>query len=127
MQIIELRLSHFNLYSPANGEQIATEELGFNENAKSLMAYWMDEVMGEPFIKDLEFSAKWEKLVAEKEDDLLDYLDYYEALETFLKEYPCSTWMVFKITTGTEAGGSGDETAWFVIDMEAVSEENENA
>jgi len=125
MQIIELRLSHFNLYSPANGEAIANEEIGFNVDAKSLVGYWMDEVIGEPFIRNNEFASKWEELVAEKEEELEDYLDYYEALEIFLKDYPCPTWIVFKITTGNKAGGPGDETLWVVIDMETGTDENE--
>jgi hypothetical protein len=126
MQIIELRLSHFDLYSPVNGEPIANEDIGFNVDAKSLVGYWMDEVMNEPFIKNNEFASKWEERIAEKEEELEDYLDYYEALETFLKEYSCPTWIVFKITTGTEAGGPGDETVWFVIDMQARTEQNAN-
>jgi len=119
MQIIELELSHYNLCSPVNGEPISTEEEGINEDAKSLMGYWMDEIMGDPYIKDDDLKLKWEEMTRDKEETLQGYTDYYEALETFLKEYPCKTWIVFKITTGAPAGSPRDETTWFVIDMEA--------
>ncbi len=52
MQIIELELSHYDLYSPATGELICGEESGYNEEAKSLMGYWIGEVFTEPLIKD---------------------------------------------------------------------------
>jgi hypothetical protein len=120
MQIIELELSHFNLYSPVNGEQISSEEDGINEEALSLMGYWQDEIMGDPFIKDPDLQLKWEEMVTQKKEELLDYLDYYEALEKFLRKYPGESWIVFKIITGAAAGSPRNETAWFVIDMEAT-------
>jgi hypothetical protein len=50
MKITELEYSNYNMYNPATGEIIINEEC--NDNAKSLIAYWLREVFEDPFIKD---------------------------------------------------------------------------
>ena len=52
MQIITLELENLNLYSPSTGEVLCHEETGYNEDAQSLMGYWVQEIMDEPFIKN---------------------------------------------------------------------------
>lgn len=122
MQIIELELSHSDLYCPATGEVICNEEVGMNEEAKSLMGYWIDEVFMEPFIKNESLKAAWELLV-EKTDAAAEAGEDDEGLDTlrlvqFLTEYESGTWVVFQITNYGLACGPVPNTIWYVIDME---------
>ena len=127
MQIIELELSHLDLYCPVTGELICNEEMGYNEAAKSLKGYWIDEVFMEPFIKDASLNAAWAKLVseceeaqekAEEDDSELD--EAYELdtnrLYRFLSDYDAPTWIVFQMANG--AGGEVTNKGLFVVDME---------
>ena len=134
MQIIELELSHFNLYCPATGEVISTEETGINEDAKSLLGYWVDEVFMEPFIKDEKLKIAWETLVSEceaaeekayEEDAELDEaftLDI-DRLVKFLKDYDAPTCVVFEISNSSLACGPVSNTAWHVVNMEIDEED----
>ena len=59
MQINELEFPHSNFYNPANGKLIPNEDMGYNNNAKSLIARWVDEVINDPFIKNNGLKLKW--------------------------------------------------------------------
>lgn len=133
MQIIELELSHLDLYCPATGELICNQEVGYNEAAKSLKGYWIDEVFMEPFIKDESLNAAWEKLVseceeaqekAEEEDTDLDeaYDLDTDRLFRFLADYDAPTWIVFQMANCD--GGEVTNKGWFVVDMEKDQEED---
>lgn len=113
MQIIDLTLSNLNLYSPSTGEVICHEDTGYNEEAATLIGYWINEVADQPFIKNPAMKKAWEQFVEkyEKENDIFPTGD---ALDDFFMEYKHPGWMVFKIQT---LGIPGD-IAWFVINME---------
>lgn len=119
MQIIDLTLSHLNLYCPATGEYIAKEDTGYNEDAKSLMGYWINEILDQPFIKDAILNAVWEAFALKYEEENDGLSPEYSDLEEFLSEYEHSTCIVFKIRT---EGLIGD-IAWFVLDMNTVLDE----
>ena len=129
MQIIKLELSHYDLYSPSTGELICGEESGYNEEAKSLMGYWIDEVFMEPFVKDQSLKAAWEQLVRaceeaqEKADEDGTELDEAFELNTdrliqFLTEYDAPSWIVFQIGHSDDVTGTVIDNGWFVLNME---------
>lgn len=129
MQIVKLELSHLDLYCPATGELICSEETGYNEEAKSLMGYWIDEVFTEPFIKNEALKAAWEKLVAEceeaqeKADEEGEELDEAfdlstERLYQFLADYDAPTWVVFQIGLYDSASEMVTDNGWFVLELE---------
>ncbi len=119
MQLLNLELDHFNLYCPSTGEYILLEDEGVNEEALSLKAYWVDEVMGEPFIKDGDLQKAWDAFVENYEKENDDFPDYTE-IETFLVNYPEPNWVIYKITTHGMACGPICSTAWNVVDMNVV-------
>jgi len=122
MQIIELELSHYDLYSPSTGEHICGEETGFNENAKSLMGYWIGEVFNEPFIKDESLKAAWDQLIekvdAAVEAGMDDQGLEIEHLNQFLADYDAPSWIVFKIGHPDDVTGTVIDNCWFVLNME---------
>jgi hypothetical protein len=129
MQIITLELYHYDLYSPSTGELICGEEMGYNEKAKSLMGYWIDEVFMEPFIKDKSLKVAWEQLVSacevaqEKADEDGTELDEAFDLGTdrlirFLTEYDAPTWIVFQIGCSDDVTGMAIDNRWFVVEIE---------
>jgi len=119
MQLLNLELDHFNLYCPSTGEYILLEDEGVNEDALSLKGYWVDEVMGEPFIKDADLQKAWDAFIENYEKENDDFPDYTE-IETFLVNYPEPNWVIYKITTHGMACGPICSTAWNVVDMNVV-------
>jgi len=122
MQIIELELSHYDLYSPSTGELICGEETGYNEGAKSLIGYWIGEVFTEPFIKDESLKAAWYQLI-QKVDAAVEAGEDDEGLELenvlqFLAEYDAPSWIVFQIGHADDVTGTVIDNSWFVLDME---------
>lgn len=119
MQIVELELSHFNFYCPVTGEVITDEDAPpMNEDAKSLMGFWIDEVLHEPIIKDKLLETDWKKYVKKFEKESDGDLPDYEDLRKFLSTYKSPTWVVFEITTSGFGHGFHSSTVWYIIDME---------
>lgn len=115
MQIIDLELPHFNFYCPATGDCILMEDEPCNDDAKSLQAYWIDEVMDEPMIKNEKLAADW-KLYYNKHRKKHQYS--FQVLESFLKKYDQLNWVVFKLTfCGMGCGGPTSMTVWKVLDL----------
>ena len=119
MQIVELELSHLNFYCPATGEVITDEDAPpMNENAQSLMGFWISEVLQEPIIKNKSLETGWKKYVKKIEEESGgDYPDD-EDLRKFLTDFKEPTWVVFEITNSGVGHGFDSNTVWFVIDME---------
>ena len=123
MQIVELELNHFNFYCPATGEFILMEDEPCNEDAASLMGYWVDEVINEPFLKDEQLKKDFEAFINYHEEEDEDFSLGFEELEQFLTEFEAPNWVVYKITTcGIGCGGPICSTVYFVIDMNTVAE-----
>jgi len=119
MQIIKLELSHLNFYCPVTGETICDEKaLPMNENATSLMGFWISEVLHEPILNNKLLKTSWEKYVvafeAENDGDVPDYED----LRRFFANFEGPTWIVFEITSSGFGHGFNSNTVWYVIDME---------
>ena len=51
MQIIDLKLDHYNFYSPSTGGVILDGDM-FYDNEPSLWGYWLDEFWDEPTINN---------------------------------------------------------------------------
>lgn len=115
MQIIPIELGHLNLYSPSNGELICHEETGYNHNALSLMGYWVQEVMDEPFIKNPKLKEAWGKYIQEV-DNLMETDNEHPGpdVDEFLEKFENATWIAFRIETKDMPG----DVAWFVVNME---------
>ena len=120
MQIITLELENLNLYSPSTGEVLCHEETGYNEEAQSLMGYWVQEVMDDPFIKNPDLQQAWDRYM-EQSDARLEADDEYPGpdVDEFLEQYDHPTWIAFRIET---FGMIGD-VAWFVVEMEIADED----
>jgi len=119
MQIIEIELSHSNFYCPVTGEVISDEDAPpMNENAKSLMGFWIDAVLEEPIINDKILKSSWNRYVKKFEKESgEDYPDCAD-LRKFLADYKNPTWIVFEITSSGIGHGIHSDTVWYVIDME---------
>jgi len=116
MQIIELRLSHYNFFCPATGKRITCEE-DCDDNVESLKAYWCDLFFDEPFIKDKQLEADWLAFVAKHHEETDGNDSDIEVLEKFLREYDNKNWVVFRF--------GGHSTAWHIIDMDTVDPEQD--
>ncbi len=118
MQLTELELSHMNLYSPSTGEVLCNEETGFNQDAKSLKGFWINEVLTEPIIIDSSLKTAWIKFLEKCEEEEELFTPTYDHLVKFLKDYDNPTWIVFEITNCGMACGPSSSTVWYVVDME---------
>ncbi len=114
MQLAELSISNLNLYSPSNGEVICHEEIGYNEDATTLMGYWIQEIADQPFIQNPELKKQWDAYVQDYEEKNDLFPANENTIDGFFRDYDNPNWMVFKIQT---FGMPGD-VAWFVINME---------
>jgi hypothetical protein len=114
MQIVSLRLDHYNFYSPSTGEWI-TQETDINEDAVSLLGYWVDEFWEEPFIKDDELKKHWQNYLANfeqfKNHDQVRC--EYDMLRDFFKSIPFNNVLVFEISDNN----AFSRTGYFVIDL----------
>ena len=119
MQIITLETENLNLYSPSTGEVLCHEETGYNEEAQSLMGYWVQEIMDEPFIKNPDLQQAWDAYM-EESDARLEADDEYPGpdVDEFLAQYDYPTWIAFRIETWGMIG----DVAWFVVEMDTGSE-----
>jgi hypothetical protein len=123
MQIVELELNHFNFYCPATGEYILVEDEPCNEDAASLMGYWVDEVIEEPFLKNQLLKKELEAFINDQEEQDEDFSFGFKELEQFLTEFKEPSWVVFKLTTcGIGCGGPMCNTVYLVIDMNTMTE-----
>lgn len=122
MQIVELELNHFNFYCPATGECILNPGEQCNEDAASLMGYWVDEVIDEPFLKDELLKKDFEAFINYQEEQDEDFFLGVEELEQFLTEFEVPNWVVYKITTsGMGCGGPMCSTVYMIIDMDTTT------
>ncbi|RCW36758.1 hypothetical protein [Marinilabilia salmonicolor] len=114
MQLTELTLSNLNLYSPSTGEVICHEDSGYNEDAISLMGYWIQEIADQPFIKNPTLKKEWEAFFTRFETEHDIFPSGEDDLDNFFKQYNNPDWLVLKVKT---FGMPGD-TAWFIVNME---------
>ena len=123
MKLLDLELDHLNLYCPATGVQILSEE-DMNDDAPSFVGYWLDEFMTEPTIKNKQLAADWEKFYDEFEEKQNREPKYNE-VEQFLIDYPEQNWVIYKITTCGMACGPVCNTVYIILDMNYMDNLND--
>lgn len=114
MQLIDLKLDHYNFYSPSTGGVILDSDMCY-DNEPSLWGYWLDEFWQEPTINNDYLKDSWRKYMSDfeslKKSD--KFKNEYDSLEIFFKELQFQNVIVFKITDHLPF----TPTAYFVIDM----------
>lgn len=124
MHILELKLNHLYFYCPATGVCILNPDEQCNEDAKSLIGYWVDEMMYEPFLKNERLQAEFETYIQENEEIDQDFYFGTEELESFLTNFVAPNWVAYKITTkGFGCGGPICSTVYLLIDMDTTDNE----
>jgi hypothetical protein len=120
MQIISLKLDHYNFYCPVSGEYITLEDEPLNENALSFRGYWFDEFWDEPTIKDERLKALWLDFFQTLKTDYPNFIDivYSEKLDSFFTSVEINNFVVFKIDK-IEGSIIPDRLIYYVIDMNA--------
>lgn len=112
--------SNYKMFNPITGDVIVEWEC--DDDATSLIAYWVDECFNEPVIKDEVLKESWETYVEKFENENED-TPFFEELETFIKDYETSVWIAHKITTCGMACGPVSNTVLFVVDKDIIVEE----
>ena len=118
MKIVELDYSDYKMYNPVNDDVIIDEEL--NEESESMIAYWVDEVLLEPFIKDPVLKESWDAFLAKVEEETDGDTPDWEEVQKFLEEYDAPNWIVNAITSSGIACGPISNTVWHVVDKDIV-------
>jgi hypothetical protein len=120
MQIVSLKLDHYNFYCPVSGECISMEDEPLNENALSFKGYWFDEFWDEPSIKDERLKALWLDFFQTLKTNYPNFIDidYSEKLDEFFTSVEINNFVVFKIDK-IEGSIIPDRLIYYVIDMNA--------
>lgn len=119
MQLIDLKLDHYNLFCPTTGQQILSED-DFNDEAPSFIGYWLDDFMTEPTIKNEKLKKDWDEFYTgftnlnNREPD-------FEEIEKFMINYPEPNWVIFKITNHGIACGPFASTVYKVLNFNSIN------
>jgi hypothetical protein len=119
MKIQNLQFSDYRMFNPTKDEVIVDEEC--NDKAKSLIAYWLDDSMATPIIKDETLKKSWEANVERHKEDN-DDSPYWEHLIKFLEGYDSSEWIGYEISSY----GLVCSAVFFIVDKEVIVEEKVN-
>ena len=116
MKVYNYELSNYSMINSVTKEVIADEEC--HDDAESLIACWLDEVIDQPFIKDETLILAWESATSNLDPENTDYLEFIDFMEKFLADYENPNWIVYKLTTSGIACGPVSMTAWYVVDKD---------
>lgn len=118
MQVTNINLC-YNFYNPATGEPIISLTNGYNHSAESLVGYWVDEDILEPFFKSELLEKAWISYYKQVENDVCDHKDHQKALIEFLLSYqePDRNLHAFVLNAHTGCD-PGDELMWLVVDLD---------
>lgn len=120
MEIYRLDSSNYKIFNQSSSETIVDEEC--DDNAKSLIAYWLDDSIESPIIKNETLKTGWEAFVIKFKQDDGNFL-YWEDLITFLEEYNSPEWIGYEITSYGIACGPVSYTVVYVVDKDVIVEE----
>ena len=113
MQIIKLKLDHYNFYCPVTGNPIMDgETLDLTNSA--LLAHWFDEDFLNPHINELSLRMQWEDY--KRDFDSYHYIDSSLILN-FLEGYQSMDYVAFSISENGTSVQSKNHQNIFVIDM----------
>jgi hypothetical protein len=96
-----------------------------DDDAESLIAYWLGDLFEEPLIKDETFKAEWEAYVTEYEKENNCQPGFAE-LESFIERYDSTSWIAYEITSYGMACGPVTSTVLLVVNKDVIVEEVED-
>jgi len=116
MQLATMNLSE-QFYNPATGEAIMTPENGINEEASSLLAYWIDEIIVEPTFRSKEIEDAWNEYLSALESEIHMHRDHQNVLRNFITTYNSTEKQLHAYLLSAYTGcNPGNELVWFVLD-----------
>jgi len=108
LKYVKIETENDSLFCPISGELIFNES-EMNENARSLLGYWVGEVIDTPTIKDKKLQKAWDDLVIKCGANGVETED----LQKMLHDHEHQNAVVFEIfKTGWDGG-----YLWFVLDL----------
>ncbi len=119
MEIYSLDYSLYKMFNQGTGEVIVDEEC--DDNAKSLIAYWLDDSIDNPIINNETLKTAWEAFAEWYEEDN-EESPYWEHLIKFLEGYDSSEWIGYEISSY----GLVCSAVFFIVDKEVIVEEKVN-
>jgi hypothetical protein len=120
MIIYNLNYSEYKIFNPTTGEVIVHHDC--DDDASSLIAYWINGIIDEPLIKNEELNKAWETYVDKYKKDN-DIYPGYEELYKFLEGYDNPEWLGFEITSNGIACGPVSFTVVYIVDKDVIVEE----
>ncbi|MCG6189121.1 hypothetical protein [Maribellus maritimus] len=114
MKIYNLACDNFKMYNPTTGEVIVDEEC--NDNAKSLIAYWLDDFA---HFNNETLMKAWEAYEEKTNKGKIDNYFNWKRLIKFIEQYDSPDWISYHINVG----GYDSYTILFVVHKEVEVEE----
>ena len=114
------------LYSTLFSDILLDPEEDLNIKSSAFIAYWADEIILDPNIKDQQLQYAWKNFLATKEEEENDdFFDYQEYLDEFLEAFPTDEWVVHKLNYRGFACGPTFHTFWIVTTRDCIHFETE--
>ena len=122
------------MYCPSTREVIVDPDGGLiNGEADAVIGFWGSLSPTEPEIKDEKLRTAWDAFLgqfkrdagagdADGDDDEIDELDVWEALEGFLGDFKSKRWIVYKTTMSS---GPGADEMYIVVKADTILQEIE--
>jgi len=108
----------YTVHNPVTNEIIVDNETVYDE-VVSLIAYWLDDFLYEPKIKNDELKLAWNAYAAEIDFNDIDCDDF----DRFLTEYDNPDWIVYKVTSNPFPDVCND--TWLVVNKACeIKEDN---
>jgi hypothetical protein len=108
MEISDHYCCSYTIHNPITNEIIVDTETVYDE-AVSLIAYWLDDYLYEPKIKDEALMLAWNEYAAKIDFNDIDFDDF----DQFLTEYDNPDWIVLKVTSNPFPDVCND--TWLVV------------
>jgi hypothetical protein len=110
------------LYCPSTGEIILSQVEEFlKEDAESLIAYWVDECIDDPLIKDEKLKAAWDNYytanIAEKNPE-------WGVYRNFFTSYPADEWIAYECEFNGSGCGPFSYSVILIVKADAIFEED---
>jgi hypothetical protein len=126
MKIVKIDLESLDFDCPVTGEYILKEDEPINEDAKTLMAYWLDMTFEEPFIKNEKLRVSWQTFTEKYIHENDGYEPDFDAFEAFIGSLNWDNWICYKLVINGMACGPTSSTVWKILDLGIdSSDENE--
>jgi len=117
MKIERYEYDDFMITDTKTGEKIVDHE-GYVEEAGSLIAFWINEIIDEPTIKDDGLKKSWEKYF-----DKVFENEEWPDMEEFFSGYDNPDWKVLETVSYSLACGPVRMTSWIVVPVTAEIKE----